>query len=70
LDTSLNGDVHKVKKNATTRADLYATGTLTPTATFRYDSECWLIISEGRVERGAELQALVTLSAIVRYGYQ
>ena len=69
-------EVDSVKYNATPRDDPnlgYATPPPLPpaprrvTAAFRYDSERWLIISEGRVERGGELQATVTLSAVVAY---
>jgi hypothetical protein len=69
-------EIDSVKYNATPRDDPnlgYATPPPLPpaprrvTAAFRYDSERWLIISEGRVERGGELQATVTLSSVVAY---
>ncbi len=60
-------DIADVKDNGTTRDDIYTIGVEPVTAAFRYDSESWLIISEGRVERGGEVQAQATLSAVVSY---
>ncbi len=64
-------DIDNVKYNATTRVDItYSTAPPVPriaTAGFRYDSDRWLIISQGIVERGGEVQAQATLSAVLSY---
>jgi len=60
-------EIDAVKDNATTRNDIYNGGVPPVTAAFRYDSDSWLIISEGRVERGGEVQARVVVSAVARY---
>lgn len=64
-------DIDYVKYNVTTRDDVtYPTAAPTPrvvTTVFRYDSDSWLVISEGRVEQAGQLQATVTMSAIVGY---
>ena len=71
--------IGQVKANASTRVDIDfdGNGTLDPweqdltqhiwTAPFRYDSDRWLIISQGIVERGGEVQAQATLSAVLSY---
>ncbi|MCK4299597.1 MAG: hypothetical protein KAX80_08685, partial [Planctomycetes bacterium] len=68
--------IDEVKANASTRVDIDfdGDGTIDPawestyvTAPFRYESDRWLIISQGIVERGGEVQAQATLSAVVSY---
>lgn len=68
-------EIAEVKANASTRVDIDfdGNGTLDPwestyvTAPFRYESDRWLIISQGIVERGGEVQAQATLSAVLSY---
>ncbi len=68
--------IDEVKANASTRVDIDfdRDGTIDPTwestyvtAPFRYESDRWLIISQGIVERGGEVQAQATLSAVLSY---
>lgn len=75
-------EIAEVKANASTRADIDFDGDGDAgtdgnppedwersywTAPFRYDSDRWLIISRGIVERGGEVQAQATLSAVLSY---